>query len=165
MTSSESLVERTWRDLEFAASATGALEVVRLTLPIEQVRALVEERRAPLPCDVQLPNTTFRKGVRLSTLLVGLGRRKGLAEDQTTFADRAALAEPDIGSEEWFDVSDDTAVITEASRLMGVAADLLDRIDFATTYGKPYFAGNVAIEAAENIAAAIRALLPKDESK
>lgn len=42
----------------------------------------------------------------------------------------AGTAEPDIGSEEWFDVSDDTAVITEASRLMGVAADLLDRIDF-----------------------------------
>lgn len=42
----KALAAKAWADLEFAASATGALEVARVTLPIEKVRALVNERSA-----------------------------------------------------------------------------------------------------------------------
>lgn len=40
------LAAKAWADLEFAASATGALEVANVTLPTEKVRALVNERSA-----------------------------------------------------------------------------------------------------------------------
>ena len=42
----KALAAKAWADLEMAASATGALEVARITLPIEKVRALVNERSA-----------------------------------------------------------------------------------------------------------------------
>lgn len=42
----KTLAAKAWADLEFAASATGALEVANVTLPIEKVRALVNERSA-----------------------------------------------------------------------------------------------------------------------
>lgn len=66
MLDSNALADQAWRDLEIAADATGRLEVARVTLPIEKVRALVEGRRSALPAGevgelvAELRNEAFR---------------------------------------------------------------------------------------------------------
>lgn len=45
----QALAAKAWADLESAASATGALEVANVTLPIEKARALVAERVSAVP--------------------------------------------------------------------------------------------------------------------
>lgn len=47
----------------------------------------------PLPCDVQIPGALFRRGVKLSTLLLGIRRRAGWPEADTKL-DRLAAVQP-----------------------------------------------------------------------
>ena len=74
------LAAKAWADLEFAASAPGALEVANVTLPIEKVRALVNERSA-LPSSPVSELVERLRGIYRIPITDGLGPAGGEEPD------------------------------------------------------------------------------------